>query len=179
MNTGQQFDQIAQTCIELFSKKAIDYGTAWRILRTSSLTDQIYIKAQRIRSIEEKGVAKIDEGIIPEFIGIVNYSVMALIQLEIGVANSIEEQFDVNQAIELFKKHIQNAKNLMMDKNHDYDEAWRNMRVSSLTDIILMKLMRIKQIENNDGKTIVSEGLAANYFDIINYAVFALIKLTL
>ena len=179
MNTAQQFDQIAKTCIELFSKKAIDYGTAWRILRTSSLTDQIYIKAQRIRSIEEKGVAKIDEGIIPEFIGIVNYSVMALIQLEIGVATSIEEQFDVNQAIELFKKHIQNAKNLMMDKNHDYDEAWRNMRVSSLTDIILMKLMRIKQIENNDGKTIVSEGLAANYFDIINYAVFALIKLTL
>ena len=179
MNTAQQFDQIAQNCIELFSKKAIDYGTAWRILRTSSLTDQIYIKAQRIRSIEEKGVAKIDEGIIPEFIGIVNYSVMALIQLEIGVATSIEEQFDVNQAIELFKKHIQNAKNLMMDKNHDYDEAWRNMRVSSLTDIILMKLMRIKQIENNDGKTIVSEGLAANYFDIINYAVFALIKLTL
>ena len=179
MNTGQQFDQIAKNCIELFSKKAIDYGTAWRILRTSSLTDQIYIKAQRIRSIEEKGVARIDEGIIPEFIGIVNYSVMALIQLEIGVATSIEEQFDVNQAIELFKKHIQNAKNLMMDKNHDYDEAWRNMRVSSLTDIILMKLMRIKQIENNDGKTIVSEGLAANYFDIINYAVFALIKLTL
>ena len=179
MNTAQQFDQIAQTCIELFSKKAIDYGTAWRILRTSSLTDQIYIKAQRIRSIEEKGVAKIDEGIIPEFIGIVNYSVMALIQLEIGVATSIEEQFDVNQAIELFKKHIQNAKNLMMDKNHDYDEAWRNMRVSSLTGIILMKLMRIKQIENNDSKTIVSEGLAANYFDIINYAVFALIKLTL
>lgn len=179
MNTGQQFDQIAQTCIELFSKKAIDYGTAWRILRTSSLTDQIYIKAQRIRSIEEKGVAKIDEGIIPEFIGIVNYSVMALIQLEIGVASTIDEQFNVNQAIELFTKHIQNAKNLMMDKNHDYDEAWRNMRVSSLTDIILMKLMRIKQIENNDGKTIVSEGLAANYFDIINYAVFALIKLTL
>lgn len=179
MNTAQQFDQIAQTCIELFSKKAIDYGTAWRILRTSSLTDQIYIKAQRIRSIEEKGVAKIDEGIIPEFIGIVNYSVMALIQLEIGVAGSIDEQFNVNQAIELFTKHIQNAKNLMMDKNHDYDEAWRNMRVSSLTDIILMKLMRIKQIENNDGKTIVSEGLAANYFDIINYAVFALIKLTI
>ncbi|HNX21159.1 MAG TPA: DUF1599 domain-containing protein [Bacteroidales bacterium] len=179
MNTAQQFDQIAQSCIELFSKKAIDYGTAWRILRTSSLTDQIYIKAQRIRSIEEKGVAKIDEGIIPEFIGIVNYSVMALIQLEIGVASSIDEQFNVNQAIELFTKHIQNAKNLMMDKNHDYDEAWRNMRVSSLTDIILMKLMRIKQIENNDGKTIVSEGLAANYFDIINYAVFALIKLTI
>jgi hypothetical protein len=179
MNTVQQFDQIAQSCIELFSKKAIDYGTAWRILRTSSLTDQIYIKAQRIRSIEEKGVAKIDEGIIPEFIGIVNYSVMALIQLEIGVASSIDEQFNVNQAIELFTKHIQNAKNLMMDKNHDYDEAWRNMRVSSLTDIILMKLMRIKQIENNDGKTIVSEGLAANYFDIINYAVFALIKLTI
>lgn len=179
MNTSQQYDQIAQNCIDLFSKKAIDYGTAWRILRTSSITDQIYIKAQRIRSIEEKGVTKIDEGIVPEFIGIVNYSVMALIQLEIGVAQSMEEQFTVQQATDLYRKHIQTAKDLMMDKNHDYDEAWRNMRVSSLTDIILMKLMRIKQIENNDGKTIVSEGLAANYSDIINYAVFALIKLLL
>lgn len=179
MNTAHQFDQIAQTCTELFSKKAIDYGTAWRILRTSSLTDQIYIKAQRIRSIEEKGVARIDEGIVPEFIGIVNYSVMALIQLEVGVSSTLEDQITFDNAIELFQKHLQNAKKLMMDKNHDYDEAWRNMRVSSLTDIILMKLMRIKQIEDNEGKTIVSEGLAANYFDIINYAIFALIKLTL
>jgi hypothetical protein len=179
MNTAQQFDKITSTCVELFSKKAIDYGTAWRILRTSSLTDQIYIKAQRIRSIEEKGVSKIDEGIVSEFIGIVNYSVMALIQLEIGVANTIEERFPVEEAIQLFTKHLQNAKNLMMDKNHDYDEAWRKMRVSSLTDIILMKLMRIKQIEDNEVKTIVSEGLSANYSDIINYAVFALIKLTL
>lgn len=179
MNTAEQFDQVANSCYELFAKKAIDYGTAWRILRTPSLTDQIYIKAQRIRSIEEKGVAKIDEGVIPEFIGIINYSVMALIQLEIGVANTIEECLPAEKATLLFQKYIQNAKSLMMDKNHDYDEAWRKMRVSSLTDIILMKLLRVKQIEDNQGKTIVSEGLEANYYDMINYAVFALIKLTL
>lgn len=179
MNTATQFDQVTKSCYELFAKKAIDYGTAWRILRTSSLTDQIYIKAQRIRSIEEKGVAKIDEGVIPEFIGIINYSVMALIQLEIGVANTIEECLPAEEATILFQKYIQNAKSLMMDKNHDYDEAWRKMRVSSLTDIILMKLLRVKQIEDNQGKTIVSEGLEANYYDMINYAVFALIKLTL
>jgi hypothetical protein len=179
MNTAAQFDQVTKSCYELFAKKAIDYGTAWRILRTSSLTDQIYIKAQRIRSIEEKGVSKIDEGVVPEFIGIINYSVMALIQLEIGVANTIEECLPAEEATNLFQKYIQNAKSLMLDKNHDYDEAWRKMRVSSLTDIILMKLLRVKQIEDNQGKTIVSEGLAANYYDIINYAVFALIKLTL
>lgn len=179
MNTAAQFDQVTKSCYELFAKKAIDYGTAWRILRTPSLTDQIYIKAQRIRSIEEKGVAKIDEGVIPEFIGIINYSVMALIQLEIGVANTIEECLPAEEATKLFQKYIQNAKSLMMDKNHDYDEAWRKMRVSSLTDIILMKLLRVKQIEDNQGKTIVSEGLEANYYDMINYAVFALIKLTL
>lgn len=179
MNTSEQFDLVANSCYELFAKKAVDYGTAWRILRTPSLTDQIYIKAQRIRSIEEKGVSKIDEGVIPEFIGIINYSVMALIQLEIGVANTIEECLPSEEATLLFQKYVQNAKLLMMDKNHDYDEAWRKMRVSSLTDIILMKLLRVKQIEDNQGKTIVSEGLAANYYDIINYAVFALIKLTL
>jgi len=177
MNTETQFNQIEALCFELFSKKAIDYGTAWRILRTSSLTDQIYIKAQRIRSIQEKGVSKVDEGIVPEFIGIINYSVMALIQLEIGVADSFEGMITSAEATQLYQKYIHNAKALMLNKNHDYGEAWRNMRVESLTDIILMKLLRIKQIEDNEGLTIVSEGLDANYYDIINYAVFALIKL--
>ena len=179
MNTASQFDQIEKICFDLFSKKAKDYGTAWRILRISSLTDQIYIKAQRVRSIQEKGVAKVDEGIISEFIGIINYSVMALIQLEVGVANSFEGMLSAEQASELYKKYMENAKALMLNKNHDYGEAWRNMRVESLTDIILMKLLRIKQIENNKGSTLVSEGLDANYYDIINYAVFAMIKLTL
>lgn len=176
-NTSEEFDIVAQQCIEIFSKKAIDYGTAWRILRISSLTDQIYIKAQRIRSIEQKGVKKVNEGIISEFIGIVNYSAMALIQLEVGVVETMEELMSSGEAIDLFKKYLQNAKELMMDKNHDYGEAWRKMRISSLTDIILMKLLRVKQIEDNKGNTIVSEGLDANYYDIINYAVFALIRL--
>ena len=179
MSTASQFNKIEKTCFDLFSKKAMDYGTAWRILRISSLTDQIYIKAQRIRSIQEKGVSKIDEGIVPEFIGIINYSVMALIQLEIGVAYSSEEMISAEEASQLYKKYIHNAKSLMLNKNHDYGEAWRNMRIESLTDIILMKLLRIKQIEDNKGNTLVSEGLDANYYDIINYAVFALIKLTL
>ena len=176
-NTSEQFDSIAQQCIELFSKKTFDYGTAWKILRIPSLTDQIFIKANRIRSIQEKGVAKINEGIIPEFIGIVNYSVMALIQLETGVTDDGHLSFGAEEAIQKFKEYIQNAKNLMMDKNHDYGEAWRKMRISSLTDIILMKLLRIKQIEDHAGKTLVSEGLDANYYDIINYAMFALIRL--
>lgn len=176
-NTSSEFDVVAKQCIDLFSQKAIDYGTAWRILRTSSLTDQIFIKASRIRSIQEKGVAKVDEGIIPEFIGIVNYSAMALIQLEIGVLTAADDPIAVQEAIELFKKQLANAKALMMNKNHDYDEAWRKMRISSLTDIILMKLLRIKQIEDNQGNTLVSEGLDANYYDIINYAMFALIRL--
>jgi hypothetical protein len=179
MNTDKQFEQIEKTCFDLFSKKAKDYGTAWRILRTSSLTDQIYIKAQRIRSIQEKGISKVDEGIVPEFIGIINYSVMALIQLEIGETDSFEGMISAELATELYKKYIHNAKELMLNKNHDYGEAWRNMRVESLTDIILMKLLRIKQIEDNQGNTLVSEGLDANYYDIINYAVFAMIKLTL
>ena len=177
MTTSSQFDQIEKICYNLFTKKAVDYGTAWRILRAPSLTDQIYIKAQRIRSIQEKGVSKVDEGIIPEFIGIINYSVMALIQLEIGVADSSEEMLSSEEASKLYLTYIHNAKALMLNKNHDYGEAWRNMRVESLTDIILMKLLRIKQIEDNAGLTIVSEGLDANYYDIINYAVFALIKL--
>ena len=176
-HTEKQFNEVIQHCREVFENKQKDYGSAWRILRVSSLTDQIYIKANRIRSIQKKGERKVNEGIIPEFIGIVNYSVMALIQLELGVAE--EADLDNETALEFYLKYLHQARDLMMDKNHDYDEAWRNMRVSSLDDIILMKLLRIKQIENNQGKTLVSEGLEANYFDIINYAVFALIKLIL
>lgn len=174
--TIQQFENVIALCRDVFLKKMKDYGFAWRILRTPSLTDQIYIKASRIRSIESKGVSKVGEGSIPEFIGIINYSIMALIQLELGVAE--EEDLDEKTGLELYDKYVSEAQNLLLDKNHDYDEAWRNMRVSSLTDIILMKLLRVKQIEDNDGKTSVSEGLDANYFDIINYAVFALIQLT-
>ncbi len=176
MNTSQQFDFVVEKCREVFLKKMQDYGTAWRILRTPSLTDQIYIKANRIRSIEEKGVQKVNEGIIPEFIGIVNYSVMALIQLELGAAD--EPGLNSEAIKTLYEKYLTSAKSLMEDKNHDYGEAWRNMRISSLTDIILMKLLRIKQIEDHEGKTFVSEGVDANYFDIINYSVFALIKFT-
>lgn len=179
-NTSEQYDEVIRQCLDIFSKKAIDYGTAWRILRTSSLTDQIYIKANRIRSIQEKGEAKVAEGIIPEFIGIVNYSIMALIQLEIGVASSAEEiEMAPEKAVELYKKYITAAKDLMMNKNHDYDEAWRQMRISSLDDIILMKLFRIKSIEDHNGNTIISEGLDANYYDIINYSMFALIRLVI
>lgn len=173
--TAQQFENVVVRCREVFLGKMKDYGFAWRILRTPSLTDQIYIKANRIRSIESKGVNKVGEGSIPEFVGIINYSVMALIQLDLGVAE--EADLDKEKGLELYNKYIYEARDLMLNKNHDYDEAWRNMRVSSLTDIILMKLLRVKQIEDNDGKTKVSEGLDANYFDIINYAVFALIQL--
>lgn len=174
-HTAQQFEEVINYCREVFENKQKDYGSAWRILRTSSLTDQIYIKANRIRSIQRKEEQKVDEGVIPEFIGIVNYSVMALIQIELGVAE--EADLDSETVLKLYLKYLYEARDLMLNKNHDYDEAWRNMRVSSLDDIILMKLLRIKQIENNEGKTLVSEGLDANYFDIINYAVFALIKL--
>jgi hypothetical protein len=173
--TARQFELAMSMCQEVFQNKMKDYGSAWRILRTSSLTDQIYIKANRIRSIEQKGLHKVDEGIRPEFIGIVNYSVMALIQLELGVNSELE--LDEMRAMELYKRHLCSARDLMENKNHDYDEAWRNMRVSSYTDIILMKLKRIKQIEDKEGETLVSEGVDANYRDIINYALFALIKL--
>jgi hypothetical protein len=173
--TSRQFEQAIAMCKEVFVNKMKDYGSAWRILRTSSLTDQIYIKANRIRSIEQKGIQKIGEGIRPEFIGIVNYSVMALVQLEFGTEGKLKLNKD--EALSLYDRHIRSARELMEDKNHDYDEAWRNMRISSLTDIILMKLMRIKQIEDRAGKTFVSEGVDANYQDIINYALFALIKL--
>lgn len=176
-DTSQQFETVINQCRTIFEHKLKDYGASWRVLRTSSLTDQIYIKANRIRSIQRKGVQKIDEGVVPEFIGIVNYSCAALIQLELGVAE--ETDLKNEYALELYSKYIYQARDLMLNKNHDYDEAWRNMRISSLDDIILMKLLRIKQIEDNEGKTLVSEGLDANYYDIINYSIFALIKLTL
>ena len=152
-----------------------DYGSAWRILRLPSLTDQIFIKAQRIRQLQENGTRKVDEGERSEFIGIINYSIMALIQFEKGVVETPD--LDSNEVTELYDKHIGITKSLMEDKNHDYGEAWRDMRVSSLTDLILQKLLRVKQIEDNKGKTIVSEGLDANYQDMINYAVFALIHM--
>ena len=173
--TSQEFETIIKKCRNVFEAKMKDYGSAWRILRTPSLTDQIYIKASRIRNIDDKGVNKVDEGITPEFVGIINYSVMALIQLELG--NKENLNLSPEEALAFFDKYIYASKSLMEDKNHDYGEVWRNMRVSSLTDIILMKLLRIKQIEDHDGKTYVSEGLDANYMDIINYAIFALIKM--
>lgn len=174
-DTFTQYDQVIQTCRNLFKKKMNDYGCAWRILRLPSLTDQIFIKAQRIRQLQENEVRKVDEGEKSEFIGIINYSIMALVQIDLGVV----EQPDLSpeEAIELYDKHIGITKQLMMDKNHDYGEAWRDMRVSSLTDLILQKLLRVKSIENNEGKTEVSEGIDANYQDMINYAVFAMIHL--
>ncbi|RXR18404.1 DUF1599 domain-containing protein [Flavobacterium amnicola] len=174
-NTSQQYDAIITTCRDLYSKKMKDYGSAWRILRLPSLTDQIFIKAQRIRSLQENDVRKVDEGEVPEFIGIINYSIMALIQLDKGVAD--QPDLDVEEAVKLYDEKIKLTKDLMENKNHDYGEAWRDMRVSSLTDLILQKILRVKQIEDNKGKTIVSEGIDANYQDMINYAVFALILL--
>ena len=158
--TSEQYDKVIGKCIDVFSKKTKDYGTAWRILRTSSLTDQIFIKAQRIRTLEEKGVSKVGEGII-----------------QMNLKDSTEMELDPNKAIEFFRNESSHAKSLMEKKNHDYGEAWRDMRISSFTDLILMKLLRIKQIEDNKGVTIISEGIDANYFDIVNYAIFALIKM--
>ena len=172
--TNDQFDHIIALCHDLFIKKMKDYGTAWRILRPQSMTDQIYIKAQRIRSIEEKGAAKIDEDARSEFIGIINYCAMALIQLELGPSED-ELPFDVTE--KMYLDNLNKAKSLMMDKNHDYGEAWRQMRISSYTDLILMKIKRTKQIEDKKGITLVSEGVDANYLDMINYAIFALIKI--
>ena len=173
--TLTQFDKAAESCSAIFFAKMKDYGTAWRILRLSSITDQIFIKAQRIRSIEEKGNQKIAEGVASEYKGIVNYAVIGLIQLSMGLEGTLELPYD--KAVSLYKIQIKAAKDLMEDKNHDYGEAWRKMRISSLTDLILMKLLRIKQIEDNEGATVISEGIDANYYDIINYAVFALIRL--
>ena len=173
--TSEQYDQVITICQDIFTKKMKDYGIAWRILRPSSMTDQIYIKAQRIRSIEQKGVSKIDEGVRSEYIGIINYCIMALIQLEKGTSEM--EDLTEEETLQLYNGYFTKAKVLMMDKNHDYDEAWRHMRMSSYTDLILMKIKRTKQIEDNLGKTLISEGIDANYLDMINYAVFALIKI--
>jgi hypothetical protein len=175
-NTSQQYDSIIKICRDLYSKKMKDYGSAWRILRLPSLTDQIFIKAQRIRSLQENEVRKVDEDETSEFIGIINYSIMALIQLDKGVA--VQPDLEAHEAIKLFDEKVLLTKNLMENKNHDYGEAWRDMRVSSLTDLILQKILRVKQIEDNKGKTIVSEGIDANYQDMINYAVFALILMS-
>lgn len=172
--TDQQYNSIIKICTDIFTKKMHDYGTAWRILRPSSITDQIYIKAQRIRSIETKGISKIEDDIRSEFIGIVNYAIMGIIQLELGPS---EEPLANEKALELYQNYFQQAKTLMEAKNHDYDEAWRSMRISSYTDLILMKINRTKQIEDLQGKTLISEGIDANYFDMINYSVFGLIKI--
>lgn len=174
-NTLTDFEKAIDKCREIFVKKLADYGTSWRVMRPSSLTDQIYIKARRIRSIEEKGEEnlKVKEGVVPEFIGIVNYCAIALIQLKLGAGDPISAE----EAITLYDKEIKDSTSLMLAKNHDYDEAWREMRVSSFTDIILQKLLRTKEIESHGGKTMISEGVDANYKDIINYALFALIQL--
>jgi len=173
--TNKQFDQVIGICRSVFEKKMKDYGVAWRILRLSSMTDQIYIKAQRIRSIEEKGAQQVDDDIRSEFIGIINYCSMALIQLELGPSE--KEDLTQEETLSKYLNNLNIAKELMLRKNHDYGEAWRNMRISSYTDLILMKLKRIKQIEDNLGKTIISEGIDANYLDIVNYSVFAMIKI--
>ncbi len=173
--TNKQFAHIIELCRDIFVTKMKDYGTAWRVLRPSSITDQIFIKAQRIRTIETKKEMKVNEGSKSEFIGIINYSIMALIQLELGYKDEIGMK--ENLVLDNYNKYANEALELMKRKNHDYDEAWRSMRISSFTDLILMKLYRTKQIEDNKGKTIISEGIDANYFDMINYAVFALIKL--
>ena len=172
-NTKSEFTRIHDLCLDVFVKKMSDYGTSWRLMRLPSLTDQIYIKARRIRSIEEKHEHKVAEGIGPEFIGIVNYGVIALIQCKLKPGADLPAE----EAKELYNDMFEAATSLMCDKNHDYDEAWRQMRVSSFTDIILTKLHGIKQIEDHDGKTLVSEGVEAGYMDIINYSIFALIKL--
>ena len=174
-NTSKQYDAVVGTCRDLFVNKMKDYGSAWRILRLPSLTDQIFIKAQRIRSLQQNEVRKVDESQESEFIGIINYCVMALIQLDKGVVE--QPDLSLEEATELYDEKVGLTKQLMLDKNHDYGEAWRDMRVSSLTDLILQKLLRVKQIEDNLGKTLVSEGIDANYQDMINYAIFALIHL--
>lgn len=172
-NTSQEYDKIVAICRTLFINKMTDYGSAWRILRLPSLTDQIFIKAQRIRSLQENHERKVNEDESSEFIGIVNYSIMALIQLDLGVVE--QPDLKVEEATRLYDEKIALTKALMEAKNHDYGEAWREMRISSLTDLILQKILRVKQIEDNKGKTIVSEGIDANYQDMINYSIFALI----
>jgi tetrahydromethanopterin S-methyltransferase subunit G len=172
-DTGLLYDMVIGQCRDIFSKKTKDYGTAWRVLRTISIVDQIYIKAQRIRTIQEKGEQRIGDDIASEFVGIINYAVIGLIQLQL--TENDPEELDVETTIELYNRQIAMAKSLMADKNHDYGEAWRSMSEESLTDLILMKLQRVRQILTNKGKTLISEGIDANYLDMINYAVFALI----
>lgn len=173
--TLDQYQEAISRCREVFEKKTVDYGTAWRILRLPSITDQIFIKAQRIRSVQDKGEMKVQEDLSSEFVGIVNYCVMALIQIELD--SNDEMELDPTYVVQLYDKHIEETLSLFKNKNHDYGEAWREMRVSSITDIILMKLLRVKQIEDNQGATLISEGVDANYQDMINYAVFCLIKM--
>ncbi len=174
--TISEYKEVIKACKEVFEKKTRDYGTAWRILRLPSITDQIMIKAQRIRSIQEKGFQKVDDGIGNEFLGIVNYCIMAIIQMKLPVDTPLEMEFEEVES--LYDQTVSETIDLHKDKNHDYGEAWREMRVSSMTDIILMKILRVKQIEDNEGKTIISEGIKANYQDMINYAIFCLIKLS-
>ena len=176
MNTEQQFRDVMAECRALFEKKLHDYGASWRILRPSSLTDQLFIKAKRIRSLEIKKESLVGEGIRPEFVALINYGIVGLIQLAKGFADTVDITND--KAMALYDEHAREALELMKRKNHDYDEAWRGMRVSSYTDLILTKIERIKEIENLKGETLVSEGIDANYMDIINYAVFGVIKLT-
>ena len=175
LRTSTQYREVISACQDLFAKKTRDYGTAWRILRLPSITDQIFIKAQRIRSIQEKGHQKVQDDIRDEFMGIINYCVIALLQIKLEKSSRVE--FTEQEVVPLYEEVMQSTHALLENKNHDYDEAWRDMRVSSMTDIILMKLLRVKQIEDNEGKTVVSEGIEANYQDMINYAVFCLIKL--
>lgn len=175
VDTSHEYDSVITVCKTLFLKKTKDYGTAWRILRPSSITDQIFIKAQRIRTLEEKKVSKVGEDITSEYIGIVNYCVIAMLQLDLTEGDPNEMEVEVVE--NLFDKRVNETKELMFAKNHDYGEAWRDMRISSLTDLILMKILRVKQIEDNLGQTVVSEGVKANYQDMLNYSVFALIKL--
>jgi hypothetical protein len=174
-NTIDQFNEVISRCRDIFEKKTVDYGTAWRILRLPSITDQIFIKAQRIRSIQEKGVQKVQEDISLEFVAIINYCIMALIQIELE--NSEELELDPKLVVTRYDHYVDLTRDLLGNKNHDYGEAWRDMRVSSMTDIILMKLFRTKQIEDNQGTTIISEGVDANYQDMINYSVFCLIQM--
>jgi len=171
--TSKQYDQVICKARDIFIKKMKDYGSAWRVLRMPSFTDQMYIKASRIRQLQENPERKVDESEVPEFLGLINYAAMALIQLDKGVAEQPDMSLD--EAVKLYDQKIAQAKSLMMAKNHDYGEAWRDMRISSITDLIIQKLYRVKQIEENQGKTHISEGIDANYLDIINYAVFALI----